>query len=52
MMGCVEQALLDMKNSFKDPNSQLYSWDASAQANYCLWPGVTCDNKSVAVLEL
>jgi len=50
--GCIEeerQALLIIKESFRDPSSRLSSWKGS---DCCQWKGVGCSNISGHVVEL
>ncbi|KAF5727150.1 hypothetical protein HS088_TW22G00837 [Tripterygium wilfordii] len=41
-----ESILLELKNSFSDPDGILSSWNPNNSNRYCSWFGITCDSKS------
>lgn len=50
---CDERSiLLEMKNSFRDVDNQLYDWTDSPPSDCCVWRGVTCDNATFKVAAL
>ena len=48
-----QSALLSFKQAItKDPNGTLQSWNARANADYCLWRGVVCNNRTKRVVAI
>ncbi|KAL5544542.1 hypothetical protein UlMin_008326 [Ulmus minor] len=52
LVSCLEsdkEALLDFKTGLEDPDGLLFSWKGN---NCCQWEGISCDNKTGAVIEI
>ncbi|KAL5543480.1 hypothetical protein UlMin_007264 [Ulmus minor] len=52
LVGCLEldrEALLDFKSGLEDPDNHLISWKGN---NCCQWRGISCDNKTGAVIAI
>jgi hypothetical protein len=48
-----QSVLLSFKQAItRDPNGTLQSWNVSANADYCLWRGVVCDNRTKRVVAI
>lgn len=48
-----QSVLLSFKQAItRDPNATLQSWNASVNADYCLWRGVVCDNHTKRVIAI
>ncbi|KAL5543338.1 hypothetical protein UlMin_007122 [Ulmus minor] len=52
LVGCLEldrEALLDFKSGLEDPDNRLISWKGN---NCCQWWGISCDNRTGAVIAI
>ena len=49
----IVDALLEFRNAFNDPRYKVfYNWDDAGGSDCCNWPGITCQNGALTVLDL